>query len=64
MTKIFTKNGVFTRVWYEMRRLEIRWNCQRYELEAGKWVRVDGWENKAAAIKEIEASIKRYNETK
>ena len=34
------------------------------ELEAGKWVRVDGWENKAAAIKEIEASIKRYKEQK
>ena len=34
------------------------------ELEAGKWVRVDGWENKAAAIKEIEASIKRYEEQK
>lgn len=34
------------------------------ELEAGKWVKVDGWENKAAAIKEIEESIKRYEEQK
>lgn len=30
------------------------------ELEAGKWVKVEGWGNKADAIAEIEASVARY----
>lgn len=30
------------------------------DLEAGKWVKVDGWENAAAAQKEIEAGVERY----
>ena len=38
---------------------------ERYkELEAGKWVKVEGWGNKADAIAEIEASVVRYNESK
>lgn len=30
------------------------------DLESGKWVKVKGWEDKAAAEKELQASIKRY----
>ena len=33
-------------------------------LEAGKWVKVEGWGDKAEAIAEIEASVVRYNESK
>lgn len=32
------------------------------ELEKGKWVRVDGWEDAAAAKAEILASVKRYEQ--
>ena len=31
------------------------------DLEAGKWVKVDGWEDAAAARQEIEDSVKRFN---
>lgn len=34
------------------------------ELEKGKWVKVDGWEDADAAKQEILDSIKRYEETK
>lgn len=34
------------------------------DLEPGKWVKVDGWADAAAAKAEILASIKRYQETK
>ena len=30
------------------------------DLEAGKWVKVDGWDGAEAARKEIEASVERY----
>lgn len=33
------------------------------DLEPNKWVRIDGWENAAAAKKEILDSVKRYEET-
>lgn len=32
------------------------------DLEKGKWVKVDGWEDVNAAHQEILASVKRYNE--
>lgn len=32
------------------------------DLEEGKWVKVDGWENVESAKKEILASVKRYQE--
>lgn len=32
------------------------------DLEAGKWVKVDGWADAAAAKKEITDSVARYNE--
>jgi len=31
------------------------------DLEAGKWVRIEGWQDSAAARMEIVASIERYN---
>lgn len=34
------------------------------DLEEGKWVKVEGWEDAAAARKEIEESVVRFNETK
>lgn len=34
------------------------------DLEAGKWVKVDGWEDAAAAKKEILASVERYEKDK
>lgn len=34
------------------------------DLEPGKWVKVDGWSNAAAAKEEIVASIKRYEDSK
>jgi inorganic pyrophosphatase len=34
------------------------------DLEKGKWVKVDGWEDEKAAKAEILASIKRYEEKK
>ena len=44
---------------------QIKHFFERYkELEAGKWVKVEGWGNKADAIAEIEASVVRYNESK
>ncbi len=33
------------------------------DLEPGKWVKVEGWANAAAAKEEILASVKRYEET-
>lgn len=33
------------------------------DLEPGKWVKIDGWENSDAAKTEIENSIRRYQET-
>lgn len=33
------------------------------DLEKGKWVKVEGWEDVDAAKKEIEDSVKRYNDT-
>lgn len=33
------------------------------DLEKGKWVKIDGWENGEAAKKEIMASVKRYQTT-
>lgn len=30
------------------------------DLEPGKWVKLKGWEDKAAAEKELQASVKRY----
>lgn len=32
------------------------------DLEADKWVKIDGWENRDAAEKEINASIQRYQQ--
>jgi inorganic pyrophosphatase len=32
------------------------------DLESGKWVKVSGWEDKAAAVKELLASVKRYQD--
>ncbi len=47
----------------ELLKGQIRHFFEHYkELEPGKWVRVDGWDDKAAAIKEIEDAIKRYAE--
>ena len=44
---------------------QIKHFFERYkELEAGKWVKVEGWGNKADAIAEVEASMVRYNESK
>ena len=44
---------------------QIKHFFERYkELEAGKWVKVEGWGNKADATAEIEASVVRYNESK
>jgi inorganic pyrophosphatase len=38
---------------------------ERYkELDAGKWVKVEGWADAAAAKAEILASIKRYEDEK
>ena len=34
------------------------------DLEAGKWVKVDGWEGPDAARHEIMSSIERYQRTK
>jgi len=34
------------------------------ELEAGKWVKVDGWGDKAEALAEITSSAARYQESK
>lgn len=33
------------------------------DLEKGKWVKIEGWEGVEAARKEIEDSVKRYEET-
>ncbi len=49
----------------ELLKAQIRHFFERYkELEAGKWVKVEGWGDKAEAIAEIEASIVRYEESK
>ena len=32
------------------------------DLEPGKWVKIDGWENSAAALKVIEKSVANYKE--
>ena len=34
------------------------------DLEEGKWVKIDGWADSAAAKEEIVASVKRYEESK
>lgn len=49
----------------ELLKGQIKHFFEQYKaLEKGKWVKVEGWENKATAIAEIEASIKRYEESK
>jgi inorganic pyrophosphatase len=49
----------------ELLKAQIRHFFERYkELEAGKWVKVEGWGDKAEAIAEIEASVVRYEESK
>jgi len=49
----------------ELLKGQIKHFFERYkELEAGKWVKVEGWGDKAEAIAEIEASVVRYNESK
>ena len=49
----------------ELLKAQIRHFFERYkELEAGKWVKVEGWGDKAEAIAEIEASLVRYEESK
>nr|WP_321240146.1 inorganic diphosphatase [uncultured Tolumonas sp.] len=49
----------------ELLKAQIRHFFERYkELEAGKWVKVEGWGDKADAIAEIEASVVRYEESK
>jgi inorganic pyrophosphatase len=46
----------------ELLKAQIKHFFERYkELEAGKWVKVDGWEDKAAAEAEILASAERYS---
>lgn len=45
----------------ELLRGQIKHFFEQYKaLEAGKWVRVDGWADKAAACVEINASIARF----
>jgi inorganic pyrophosphatase len=45
----------------ELLRAQIQHFFERYkELEAGKWVKVDGWGDKAEAEAEIMASAERY----
>ena len=47
----------------ELLKGQIKHFFERYkELEAGKWVKVEGWGDKAEAIAEIEASVARYQE--
>ena len=49
----------------ELLKAQIRHFFERYkELEAGKWVKVESWGDKAEAIAEIEASVVRYEESK
>jgi inorganic pyrophosphatase len=49
----------------ELLKGQIKHFFERYkELEAGKWVKVEGWGDKAEAMAEIEASVVRYNESK
>lgn len=49
----------------ELLKAQIRHFFERYkELEAGKWVKVEGWGDKSEAIAEIEASVVRYEESK
>ena len=49
----------------ELLKAQIRHFFERYkELEAGKWVKVEGWGDKAEAMAEIEASVVRYEESK
>ena len=46
----------------ELLRGQIKHFFEQYKaLEAGKWVRVDGWADKAAACAEIMASIERFS---
>ena len=46
----------------ELLKAQIKHFFERYkELEAGKWVKVEGWEDKAAAEAEILASAERYS---
>ncbi len=49
----------------ELLRQQIEHFFEHYkDLEAGKWVKVDGWAGAAAAKEEIVASVKRYEESK
>ena len=49
----------------ELLKGQIKHFFERYkELEHGKWVKVEGWGDKAEAIAEIEASLVRYEESK
>ena len=49
----------------ELLKGQIRHFFERYkELEHGKWVKVEGWGDKAEAIAEIQASVVRYEESK
>ncbi|MDX1269240.1 MAG: inorganic diphosphatase, partial [Oceanisphaera sp.] len=46
----------------ELLKAQIKHFFERYkELEANKWVKVDGWEDKASAVAEILSSAERYN---
>ncbi|MCO7226429.1 inorganic diphosphatase [Pleionea sp. CnH1-48] len=48
----------------ELLRNQIEHFFEHYkDLEAGKWVKIDGWANAEAARKEIEASVNRYEES-
>jgi len=45
----------------ELLKAQIQHFFERYkELEAGKWVKVEGWGDKAAAEAEIKTSAERY----
>ncbi len=47
----------------ELLRNQIQHFFEHYkDLEAGKWVKVDGWDDAAAAKKEIEDSVTRYEQ--
>ena len=48
----------------ELLRKQIEHFFEHYkDLEPNKWVKIDGWDNAAAAKEEIVASVKRYEET-
>ncbi|AWL10769.1 Inorganic diphosphatase [Saliniradius amylolyticus] len=48
----------------ELLRHQIEHFFEHYkDLEPNKWVKIDGWADAAAAKKEIESSVKRYNDS-